>query len=35
VVPTGRQETIQLCLQAIDGEEGVFLLRPTRAESAE
>ena len=28
VVPTSRQETIQLCLQAIDGEEGVFLLRP-------
>ena len=28
VVPTSRQETIQLALQAIDGEEGVFLLRP-------
>ena len=28
VVPTTRQETIQVCLQAIDGEEGVFLLRP-------
>ena len=28
VVPTTRQESIQLCLQAIDGEEGVFLLRP-------
>lgn len=28
VVPTSRQETIQLCLQSIDGEEGVFLLRP-------
>jgi pyrimidine operon attenuation protein/uracil phosphoribosyltransferase len=28
VVPTSRQESIQLCLQAIDGEEGVFLLRP-------
>ena len=28
VVPTRRQESIQLCLQAIDGEEGVYLLRP-------
>ena len=28
VVPTSRQETIALCLQAIDGEEGVFLLKP-------
>ena len=28
VVPTSRQESIQLCLQQIDGEEGVFLLRP-------
>ena len=28
VVPTRRQEVIQLCLQAIDGEEGVYLLRP-------
>jgi pyrimidine operon attenuation protein/uracil phosphoribosyltransferase len=28
VVPTTRQETIQLCLQSVDGEEGVFLLRP-------
>jgi pyrimidine operon attenuation protein/uracil phosphoribosyltransferase len=28
VVPTSRSETIQLCLQAIDGEEGIFLLRP-------
>ena len=28
VVPTSRQESIQLCLQAIDGEEGVFLQRP-------
>ena len=28
VVPTSRQETIELCLQAIDGEEGVFLVRP-------
>lgn len=27
VVPTTRQESIQVCLQAIDGEEGVFLLR--------
>lgn len=27
VVPTSRQETIQLCLQDVDGEEGVFLLR--------
>jgi pyrimidine operon attenuation protein/uracil phosphoribosyltransferase len=27
VVPTSRQEAIQLCLQSIDGEEGVFLLR--------
>jgi pyrimidine operon attenuation protein/uracil phosphoribosyltransferase len=27
VVPTSRQETIELCLQAIDGEEGVFLVR--------
>ncbi len=27
-VPTSRQETIQLCLQAVDGEEGVFLLHP-------
>jgi len=26
-VPTARHETIQLCLQAIDGEEGVYLLR--------
>ena len=31
VVPTTRQETIQVCLQAIDGEEGVFLLRPWAA----
>lgn len=29
VVPTTRQETIQVCLQAIDGEEGVVLLRPS------
>ncbi|MEX0589351.1 MAG: bifunctional pyr operon transcriptional regulator/uracil phosphoribosyltransferase PyrR [Cyanobium sp.] len=28
VVPTRRQESIQLCLQSIDGEEGVYLLRP-------
>jgi pyrimidine operon attenuation protein/uracil phosphoribosyltransferase len=28
VVPTSRQETIQLCLQAVDGQEGVFLLHP-------
>ena len=28
VVPTSRQETIELCLQSIDGEEGVFLVRP-------
>jgi pyrimidine operon attenuation protein/uracil phosphoribosyltransferase len=28
LVPTSRQESIQLCLQEIDGEEGVFLLRP-------
>jgi pyrimidine operon attenuation protein/uracil phosphoribosyltransferase len=27
VVPTSRQEVIALCLQAIDGEEGVFLLK--------
>ena len=27
LVPTARQETIELCLQAIDGEEGVYLLR--------
>ncbi|MFM7362274.1 MAG: bifunctional pyr operon transcriptional regulator/uracil phosphoribosyltransferase PyrR [Cyanobium sp.] len=27
VVPTTRQESIQLCLGPIDGEEGVFLLR--------
>jgi pyrimidine operon attenuation protein/uracil phosphoribosyltransferase len=26
-VPTSRQETIQLCLMAIDGEEGVYLQR--------
>jgi hypothetical protein len=28
VVPTTRQETIELCLRSIDGEEGVYLLRP-------
>jgi len=28
VVPTTRQESIQLCLRSVDGEEGVFLLRP-------
>lgn len=28
VVPTSRQETIQVCLTAIDGEDGVLLLRP-------
>lgn len=27
VVPTSRQELIALCLQAVDGEEGVFLLK--------
>ena len=27
VVPTTRQESIQVCLQSIDGEEGVFLVR--------
>jgi pyrimidine operon attenuation protein/uracil phosphoribosyltransferase len=27
VVPTSRQETIQVCLRNIDGEEGVFLVR--------
>jgi pyrimidine operon attenuation protein/uracil phosphoribosyltransferase len=27
VVPTTRQESIQVCLRHIDGEEGVFLLR--------
>ncbi len=31
VVPTTRQESIQVCLQAIDGEEGVFLLRAAPA----
>ena len=28
IVPTRRQETIQLCLMGVDGEEGVYLLRP-------
>lgn len=28
VVPTSRQETIELCLQDVDGMDGVFLLRP-------
>ncbi|MCS5698414.1 bifunctional pyr operon transcriptional regulator/uracil phosphoribosyltransferase PyrR [Cyanobium sp. FGCU-52] len=28
IVPTSRQETIQLCLRDVDGEEGVYLLRP-------
>ena len=27
-VPTSRQETIELCLSAIDGIDGVFLIRP-------
>ena len=27
LVPTARQETIELCLQSIDGDEGVYLLR--------
>jgi pyrimidine operon attenuation protein/uracil phosphoribosyltransferase len=27
-VPTRRQESIQLCLMGVDGEEGVYLLRP-------
>jgi pyrimidine operon attenuation protein/uracil phosphoribosyltransferase len=27
VVPTSRQESIQLCLSEIDGEEGVYLLK--------
>jgi hypothetical protein len=27
VVPTSRQELIQLCLQGIDGDEGVYLLK--------
>lgn len=28
VVPTSRQETIELCLRDVDGLDGVFLLRP-------
>ncbi|MEB3263750.1 MAG: bifunctional pyr operon transcriptional regulator/uracil phosphoribosyltransferase PyrR [Synechococcus sp.] len=28
LVPTSRQESIQLCLTAIDGHDGVFLLKP-------
>ncbi|MCP9928971.1 bifunctional pyr operon transcriptional regulator/uracil phosphoribosyltransferase PyrR [Cyanobium sp. CH-040] len=28
IVPTRRQESIQLCLMGVDGEEGVYLLRP-------
>jgi pyrimidine operon attenuation protein / uracil phosphoribosyltransferase len=28
VVPTSRQESIQLCLPSIDGEAGVYLVRP-------
>ena len=27
-VPTTRRESIQLCLQAVDGEDGVFLISP-------
>ncbi len=27
VVPTARQESIELCLDAVDGEEGVYLIR--------
>jgi pyrimidine operon attenuation protein / uracil phosphoribosyltransferase len=27
-LPTSRQESIQLCLMGVDGEEGVYLLRP-------
>lgn len=34
VVPTSRQETIELCLQQIDGEEGVFLVRGEPAQAA-
>jgi len=29
IVPTSRQETIELCLNSIDGIDGVFLIRPT------
>jgi len=28
-IPTSRQESIQLCLQAVDGEEGVVLIKPS------
>ena len=28
VVPTSRQESIQVCLQPVDGQDGVFLLHP-------
>lgn len=35
VVPTSREESIQLCLAAIDGEEGVFLVRDPLAESTD
>ena len=28
IVPTSRQETIELCLKEIDGVDGVFLRRP-------
>jgi pyrimidine operon attenuation protein/uracil phosphoribosyltransferase len=27
LVPTARQECIQLCLQPVDGEDGVFLIK--------
>jgi len=27
-VPTTRQETIEVCLRSIDGQEGIFLVRP-------
>lgn len=32
VVPTSRQELIALCLQSVDGEEGVFLLKDGSAD---
>jgi pyrimidine operon attenuation protein/uracil phosphoribosyltransferase len=35
VVPTRREESIQLALSAIDGEDGVFLLKDPLAEAAE
>ncbi|HYP03567.1 MAG TPA: bifunctional pyr operon transcriptional regulator/uracil phosphoribosyltransferase PyrR [Cyanobium sp.] len=28
LVPTARQESIELCLKAVDGEEGVYLIKP-------